>query len=133
MVSGFASVVAVVMSLGAGDLSAWAAGQAEELDSYGLGEPVESMTLEGALAPAQTRGVDVRLEAGAEYTFAAACEDACGGVTLDLSSADGAAIAAGDGAFSVHPVGGAYRLKISLADCGATACRYVVRVYRGAP
>lgn len=75
----------------------------------------------------------VRLWAGQDYVFAAACEQACGAFSLRVIAPDGAVLAQDAGAaplVRVRPlVTGRHVIEAAPSRCGAPSCWFAVNVY----
>lgn len=80
-----------------------------------------------------TGRVPVRLWAGQDYVFAAACERACGALNLRVVAPDGEVLAQDAGAaplLRVRPViTGRHVIEAAAPRCGVPSCWFAVNVY----
>jgi len=92
------------------------------------------MDLSGALSASETEGRAVHLEAGRDYSFLGACDNACGDIDLELYDAAGNEVDS-DLEYDDVPIvtvtpeqSGEFRVVIGVVDCSTENCQYAVRV-----
>lgn len=87
----------------------------------------------GSIAEGQQTGRTVRLQAGVEYAFVAACDDYCTNVDLFLYDRYGQTLLDSDIEPDDYPVityipstTGTYRLVVEMYTCSASSCGYAL-------
>jgi hypothetical protein len=94
---------------------------------------------EGALAEGESEDVPIRLGPGLDFAIVGECELDCSDLDLELYDAAGNVIASDfmldEFPFieATLPGNGSYRLRVSMAGCRASSCRYALQPLARAP
>ena len=134
------AAVAALMALCAGAAAPADAGPAlaRVLDAHtqtlmGDGYALAAGPMQGVLSAGAPARLSVRLWAGQDYMFAAACAPRCGGLELRIVAPDGAVLAEAHADAPTLPVlpetTGRHMIEAAAPGCRAQACRLAVNVY----